>query len=417
MSPKTRCRRLICFLCALVTLSVAVQAADRHGAYNVFLLQGEELKVSQDFSVNIDNEKLRIALTQKGIVDGQAMEELTVALVQPDKEPQERQADENGEVVFEDVQPGISSLVVLGSREAAKAAQSMTYAAFAFFAKESDQKTPDDEKRPLEVPVAKVNTSSLLGDISKVEKSKRTDELMKLEDYRVKALNRFRVMRQIDGSLIGKVQVPQQSLEVVPGELQVSILKNGKVVASTKSREDGRFRVPNLELGFYSLSAVGAAGHAAYSFELVENSRKTAWMIRTGRVKPVAMQMDAANELDVLLIPPSLMQQVEDIVRDRLEGSGQGGPDGAGGPGNGGQGGGQGAGTQSGASGSSGQSFAGGGIGGGAGGGPVGGGGSIGAGGGLGGLIGVAGLAVGVSALSDDDDDGFNVNVATQISP
>lgn len=417
MSSYTR-NRLLVFLSLVMAVPATARAADQHGAYNVFLLQGEELKVSQDFSVNIDNAKLRIALTQKGIVDGEAMEELTVALVQPDKEPQEKKADENGEVIFDDVKPGISSLVVLGKREAAKAAQAMTYAAFAFFAKEAKEEMPQEEKRPLEVPVAKVNTMSLLGDISKVEKSERTDELMKLEDYRVKALNRFRVMRQIDGSLIGKVQVPQQSLEVVPGELQVSILKNGKIVARTTSREDGRFRVPNMELGFYSISAVGPAGHAAYSFELVENSRKTAWMIRTGRIKPVALQMEAANELDVLLIPPSLMQQVEDLVRDRLEGSRQpGGPGGSGGAGAGSGAGGQGASGQS-VAGGAGQSFAGGGAaGGGAGGGAVGGGGgAVGSSGGLGGLVGLAGLAVGAAGLSDDDD-GFNVNVATQITP
>ena len=49
-------------------------------------------------------------------------------------------------------------------------------------------------------------------------------------------------------------------------------------------------------------------------------------------------------------------------------------------------------------------------------GGGVGGGGGVGNPGGLGGLLGAAGLAVGVAGLSDNDD-GFNVNVATQITP
>ena len=51
--------------------------------------------------------------------------------------------------------------------------------------------------------------------------------------------------------------------------------------------------------------------------------------------------------------------------------------------------------------------FSGGGFGGGGGGGGL---------GGIGGLLGVAGLAVGVAALADDDDSGFNVNLATPVS-
>ncbi len=214
--------------------------------------------------------------------------------------------------------------------------------------------------------------------------------------------------RTAKGSIAGKVHIPQNQDAELPGRVRVTILRNDVVVAEITSQPDGRFEVPDIELGFFTLFAVGPSGHAAYSFEVVENPQG-AGIPGPGRAAKnlfVNAQLGAASQLDVLLIPPSLMDQVVRLVVEQygplqavesVELAG-GGVEAAA----------IGAAAAAVASNSSNnQSSGGGGGGGGSGGG---------GGGGAAALAGVAGIAVAFGVTSNDDG-AFNANISTPIAP
>ncbi|MCA9128053.1 MAG: hypothetical protein KDB22_13250 [Planctomycetales bacterium] len=421
--PSRGCLVGLALAVALSASSVVAQDANsellaNEDSHLVHLLQGEELQISQDFVARLDGNKLRLALRDHGISRPVADRNVMVTLVQADAQPQEQALESSDELIFENVKSGLSALIVMNT-EAAASAQSMTYAAFAFFAQaptiaqpNQPQELPEPPEQlatAFEVPVGKIN-KFVLSPIEDVETSEEQEQLLAVENQQIELPSRFRVTRQPNGALIGRVIIPQEGHQLNPGIVEVVLLSEGVRLATTRSTPDGRFQFDNMPLGFYSVAATGMYGHAAYSFELVDAAVLPAGISEktdAHNARWVTTQIAAADELIILMIPPALMEQVQQVVRDYLDGetvADNAAPAdpalpgaGFGSPAMSGYAGGMGAGGVAG--------------------GPVGGGGIGGGGGvlgGTGGLLGVAGLAVGVAALANGDD-GFNPPVATPI--
>ena len=195
-----------------------------------------------------------------------------------------------------------------------------------------------------------------------------------------------------NGDLVGRVS--RAGLPLNDQDLSgnvAHVFQGGRKVADAPVGRDGSYRIKSLAAGVYDLIIVGKNGTAAVGFEAVDSKAVTSTS-SVGATRLVALEVpvDSLNiELaDTTDLPPGQVPPpvIEEFVGPPME---MGGPivgGGFAGPG-------------------------GGGFGGGAGGG---GGGGIG-GGGIGGLLGIAGLAVGVAALADDDE--FTPGQATIVVP
>ncbi len=391
------------------------------------LLQGEEIKLPEDFVARLDGNKLKVALKTMGLTEKYPDRELLVTLIQDNGGTTELRPDANGELVFDNVKEGLASIVVASGQTA--------YAAMALYAIPS---VANNNVAPFEVPVASVDADEIRNGVESAGHGPTQGAAMKqgaatsLSDYVTAPANRFQVQLQSDGTLKGQVIVPQVGYERVVGPVDLTFFHEGRLVGKTRSAADGAFSVAGLQPAVHSVFAVGAAGHTAFAFEVLpplDNELPLAQR-RNAYAHLVAANVALAapsSTLFVLIIPPRLMDQVRDAVRPsypapQSSASGlAGGPLGApigglpaasGAPGA--------LGSPS-ATSSFGGGMGGGGMGGGGmGGGGMGGGGMGGGGmggiGGLGGLLGIAGLAVGVTAISNNDD-GFTAPPVTPVSP
>lgn len=212
-----------------------------------------------------------------------------------------------------------------------------------------------------------------------------------------------------DGSLVGRVSRPGWTF----GEQDLSgnvaqIVQDGKVVGKAAVGKDGYYEIKNVRPGVYDLFVNGDDGLAVLSFEAVLANEPV--VSKSNSIRMVSAQIGMASDClccEMIQAPEinacstcapivAPMPIYEEIVAVGepcglpVDSCGCGAAPACGGGYAGGFGGG------------------GGGFGGGGGGGGF---------GGIGGLLGVAGLAVGVAALADDNnnDSGFNVNLATPI--
>ena len=195
-----------------------------------------------------------------------------------------------------------------------------------------------------------------------------------------------------NGDLLGQMSGAGQRIaeQDLTGNI-AHVFQGGQNVASAPVGRDGKFRIIGLLAGVYDLVVVGEDGTAVMGFEAV-GPRPITDNQSTGNARFVAFQ-DSANAINAEMADPMDLNQIsEEIPGPAIEDSGILIP-GFGQPMMGGGGGG------------------GSGFGGGSGGG---GGGGLG-GGGVGGLLGIAGLAVGVAALSQNDN--FNPIQASIIVP
>ncbi|MCA9182846.1 MAG: hypothetical protein KDA51_15400, partial [Planctomycetales bacterium] len=328
----------------------------------------------------------------------------------------ERRPDANGELVFDNVKEGLASIVVASGQTA--------YAAMALYAIPS---VPNNNSAAFEVPVASVAVDEIRNGVESAGHGLTQGTAMEqgaaisLSDYVTAPANRFQVQLQSDGTLKGQVIVPQVGYERMVGAVDLTFFHEGRLVGKTRSSESGAFSVAGLQPAVHSVFAVGAAGHTAFAFEVLpapDNELPLAQRL-SGKSHFVAANMVLAGPSDslfVFIIPPRMMDQVREAVRPAYPVTQSSASGLAGGPLGAPIGGLPGAGTPGGpgATSSFGGSMGGGGMGGGFGGG---GGGGFGGGiGGLGGLLGIAGLAVGVTAISNNDD-GFTVPPITPVSP
>lgn len=199
-----------------------------------------------------------------------------------------------------------------------------------------------------------------------------------------------------DGTLVGRVSRPgwtfaEQDLSGTVAQ----IVQSGKVVAKTAVGKDGYYEFKNVQPGVYDLFITGNDGFAVLAFEAIASNEPVA--SKAGSVRMVSTLVGMASDClccemiqqpEIICCEPAPMPVIEEVVVNDpcgipVDSCGCGAPPVCG----------------SGYSGG----FSGG-YGGGGGGGF----------GGAGGLLGIAGLALGVAAIAtNDDDNGFNVNLAT----
>lgn len=411
--------------CGLVVALSALRANAQTPIGNYFvvrMLQGQESRISSDF-VGTYNEgrEFRLSLIPMGYNQGGSgypsnMESLTAMLIDADGTTTEQRLDASGTVKFKDVGAGMKALLVTAGGAA--------YSAIALYLEPSLdnilKSAPDDPSvaPPVNSPVdngvvggGASGYALTVGQVDQLQIGKQVGMsgvgcpvsigrgLRPLTDYTLTVASRFRVALMPDGTLVGRVIVPEQGFEQMTGPVQLSFYRNGMLVAHTVSSAEGTFYVSGLGLGPYTVVAYGPSGHAAFAFDIISAAKQSPAISKklfSGSL-PVSTEFvtQAPNELVVLLIPPTLMPAVRQVVARAYgvpSGEGMGGFAGPGG--------------------GFGPSGFSGGAGGGAGGGASGGGGL----GGLGGLLGIGGLAAVVVALGSRDD-GFDTSTASLISP
>lgn len=401
----TKLLAIVAVLAVLTCKSAVAQQAEEFIGTIPVLLQGKEIKLPEDFVARLDGNRLKVALKSSGLAERHPDRDLLVSLIQEDGQSTESRPDENGEITFEDVKEGLASIVVASGRSA--------YAAMAVYAMPS---MPDKPAKAYEVPVATVDELEVRGGVEASGTATPGAMVTKLTDYASATVNRFQVYLQSDGTLFGQVIVPEEGFQQNPGEVTLSFFRNGTLVGRTISAADGSFAIGGLTTGIHSVFASGPPGHAAFAFEVLPpkaellpavsdkaNGSESLKLVATAN-----LQVVGSDQLIVLIIPPSCMSPVREVVLSKYpigtSASGIADATVPGAP--------LAAGTSlSGFPGTAG--LPGGFVGGYSGGGGGGFGGGV---GGAGGLLGVAGLAVGVAALADNDDDGFNVNLATPVS-
>ena len=196
-------------------------------------------------------------------------------------------------------------------------------------------------------------------------------------------------IRLQNGNLVGRVSRPGwgYSEQDLSGTV-AHVLKNGEVVGTSSVKSDGFFTIAGLEPGVYDLFVGGEDGIAVVGFQAVAGTEGVAQKDVEGSVL-VSAQTGYSDTLccemvqPVDIAPPVMQQEIvmDDpgvIIGEPVMGGGFAAPGGG---------------------------FGGGMGGGGMGGGGLGGGGGAGIGGaGIGGLLGIAGLAVGVAALGNNDN-------------
>lgn len=390
--------------CVASDVSPALLAQSKSSRIEIpVLLQGEEIKLPEDFVARLDGNKLKVALKTMGLSQKSTDRELLVTLIQDSGGKTEMRPDANGELVFDNVTEGLASIVVASGQTA--------YAALALYAVPA---TANTQAASFEVPVASVDVAEIRSGVEAAGRGPSQGAARNYSDYVSAPTNRFQVHLQSDGTLKGQVIVPQVGYENVVGPVDLTFFHEGRLVGKTRSADNGSFFVAGLQPAVHSVFAAGAAGHTSFAFEVLpplESELPLSQQRGTDQVHLVSANntvADSSDTLFVFIIPPRMMDQVRGVVLPlypvppNYPSPLAGGPMGApisGFPGAPGMGGSFGGGMGSGGGGS---------FGGGAGGGA----GGI---GGLGGLLGVAGLALGVTALATNDD-GFNANPATPVS-
>ncbi len=372
----------------------------------VRLMQGEEIQLPGDFVAKLDGNKLKLALKSFAVDSRDQSREMLVSLIEDDGTTRELPANENGEVIFENVKEGLAALVVATGQAA--------YLALPLFAESAP--AGENLESPFEVSLATIDATTIRKQVHESGNAKeQTGKPTLLTDYKRVAVNRFQVRLKNDGALLGHVLIPEVGFERSAGEVDLAFYQKGTLVGVTRSAADGSFAIGGLIPGIHSVVASGPPGHAAFSFEVMaaeggvaKKNTRPHWL--QGLLVSVQVDTVPADELAVLLIPPRMIPAVQRIVdrayyppTDQDAGAVPvvGGVAAAGAP--------AASYAAGGYAGYAGGGFAGGGFGGG-------GGGGLGGIGGLGGLLGIAGLAVGVAALSNENEDQNNLPPATIVT-
>ncbi|MCA9132590.1 MAG: hypothetical protein KDA45_05535 [Planctomycetales bacterium] len=335
---------LLCPLCvALPTLGHAQTApfvfdGPHMESQLVYLMQGERRQLSEDFMAELDGDTLRISLESSGLLQDTPSDQLLVSLVQPSGVREELRPDLNGEVVFRNIRQGLAAIVVTAD-SVASTSLSSAYAAMPFFV--TAVEAGAQPREPLQLPVTEVEPQRVArallqpaeAPLPTAATAGRGEEVLEKDAFDFVTSSRFRVQRRADGSVRGRVVVPQRGYEVLPGETRITFYREGQVVATALSSVEGNFVVRDVPLGVNGLVAVGPAGHAAYAVEIMEfkaelvnpltesgsPSAQRLVALQAASELPAGnlVQADAADTLIVFLIPPALMDDVRTIIGER----------------------------------------------------------------------------------------------------
>ncbi len=312
----------------------------------------------------------------------------------------------HGDVTLSDVAPGVYAMT-------AKADGVFACYSMHVLQPGGDQKCPDKA----EIACALVNARQFETIVMPYVASHHSrDELTTSDGVLVKHMDRLQKAADpvvlSSGRVVGHLS---SATNEAAEQMNVFLFKNRKVIGRAISNQKGRFEFEDLQPGVYSLVAVGPHGLAAVGFELVEQVAGTARVDRRGPNFVSLLQqppVDATLDLEVI---PMTEEEIEEVIGvEEMEEEEEddddplvmfddlGNPlatgdvplDGVGAPFAGGGGGGF--------------------VGGGGGGGFAGGGGGS---GGLGSSAGIAAIAGVAAAVSNDSDDLFVPQAASNVVP
>jgi hypothetical protein len=126
----------------------------------------------------------------------------------------------------------------------------------------------------------------------------------------------FRVS-QFDGGLNGRLYVAgAEGPNLIPAPMtNVFIMRNGVEVGRAVTNEMGEFRIDTLDLGTYSLLAIGRDGMAAVGFDLVAQAGPDVAR-RTADGKRLVSALKAADAFGCHLVPFTDEEEIEVVPED-----------------------------------------------------------------------------------------------------
>ncbi len=127
----------------------------------------------------------------------------------------------------------------------------------------------------------------------------------------------YTVRLTADGALLGTVISTADDNErpELVANTNLSLLKNGQRIRSTVCDELGRFQFSDVAPGVYGMVAVGPAGYSAFAFEAYAAAELVQGKLGASGFVSRAVQ-DAGGEMPVVMIPPPLLPQVVELLRE-----------------------------------------------------------------------------------------------------
>lgn len=353
------------------------------------------ISVSAPDFINTLQQREWVSLNAQGLLEGkvtaltptgelQSLADVTVALMVDGKQVAKATTDANGAFAFAGVAPGTYALV------AKSESHFSTYALHVLASGKHLQSSMIVYAANMgEAKARELVNENWVREEGTSANYYRTHEVDPLADSR--KFNDSPRVRLQNGNLVGRVSRPgwvyaEQDLS---GNV-AQVFQNGEMIGAAAVEKDGHFTIAGLEPGVYDIFCGGDDGIAVVGFQAVAGEASAQRPANAPVL--VAAQVGETDTINFEMVQPTDAvppAYVEEVVIDETEIAG---PPMFGGGGMGGSFGG------------------GGGLGGGGGGGGAG----IG-GGGFGGLLGIAGLAVGVAALGNDDN--FDPPAASIIVP
>ncbi|MGB7345043.1 MAG: hypothetical protein WBD20_12585 [Pirellulaceae bacterium] len=193
--------------------------------------------------------------------------------------------DDKGEFIIKDVAPGVYALSARSGDFLAACAMHVlesTNDIESHFASEIEVSAASLEYATLREAIVRYLPSSTKPNDSAVTPVIKNELLGDLA-AQVATPESFRVA-QVSGGMTGQIfSAGVQGAQLPAAEVtNVFVLKNGKEVARTVTNEHGEFQIERLEIGNYSLMAIGPQGLGVVGFELVdENNMKTTDSVST----------------------------------------------------------------------------------------------------------------------------------------
>jgi Carboxypeptidase regulatory-like domain len=343
------------------------------------------VSVSAPDFINTLQQREWVSLNAQGVLEGKvnalstdgellSLADVTVALMVGGKEVAKATTDSNGAFALAGVAPGTYALV---------AKSDSVFSTYALHVLASGQHL-QSSLAVYASNLGEAKTRELVGENWISEEGESTKYYRDHQEDPLAENRKFNDSHRIrlqNGNLVGRISRPGwvYADQDLSGNV-AHVFRNGEVVGTASVGKDGHFTIAGIEPGVYDLFCGGDDGIAVVGFQAIAGEA-TAQKSVDGAVL-VATQAGYSDTLNFEMVQPTdvVPTYVEEVVvEDQIIGAPMfGGGFGGGGAGVGGGG-------------------FGGGMGGGGGGAGIG-------GAGIGGLLGIAGLAVGVAALGNDDN-------------
>ena len=248
----------------------------------------------------------------------QGLDEALVSVVSLDGERRNFQPDENGRVTITEVEEGPHAIVA--SSKGAHGATVM------YFEEQPEQPEEDAESSdPTKMTMVGIRPNDLRTFVDQISYlNGPADDVIRSVDIGPEF--GYRIALQPGGVLNGRVYVlvepgAEKGSQLITGAAvagtRITILRGGATVGTAVADDTGAFQVSSLSAGVHGCVGVGPAGYAALAFEAVGAtelvSRSNGQETLVSAMRPGAAP---ADELPVILIPPAMIPDVVEAIRE-----------------------------------------------------------------------------------------------------